>query len=366
MNDFMKDFFKFKKLFVNSLNTNNFMSLPNKTLEFKNINLFIGENESGKSQILKLLYSIILSNKTIFEENASEYEKQIIFAKDLIDIFKTKKLGNLVNFNSREAQIDLDFKLYNISFEFGSNAQKKVNKVDKIDFELFLKNIVFIPTKEILSFFKGFRILYEEKHLEFDKTYYELARALERPLFKNNKLKDIEDSLEKILNGKIEIDNGEFFLIQDGKRVEINLVAEGLRKIAMISYLIANGSLDEDSILFWDEPEANIHPKLIDDIMQFLVILANRGMQIFVSTHSPYVIESFNNHLKRFKIKDLPIDDKDILSLEPLDFNNATAYLLEEDDYISLIDKEYGLIDDKLLEEFNQLNLLYDRMRDIE
>jgi len=134
----------------------------------------------------------------------------------------------------------------------------------------------------------------------------------------------------------------------------------------MISYLIANGSLDEDSILFWDEPEANMHPKLIDDIVQFLVILSNRGMQIFVSTHSPYVIESFNNHLKRFKIKDLPIDDKDILSLEPLDFNKATAYLLEKDNYISLIDKEYGLIDDKLLEEFNQLNLLYDKMRDIE
>jgi len=363
----IENFINNKTIFIHKLNTKNFTKLPDKTLKFKNINIFIGENGSGKSQILKLLYSIMLSNNKIFkEEEKSEYERQRFFAKDLIDIFKTKKLGNLVNFNSKEVQIDLDLKLYDISFKFSSNAQKEVNKIDKINFDPVLKNSVFIPTKEILSFYKSFRLLHEDKYLQFDKTYYELARALERPFFKESESKDIENSLEKILNGKIDIDNGEFFLIQDGKRVEINLIAEGLRKIAMISYLIANGSLDEDGILFWDEPEANMHPKLIDDVVQFLVILANRGMQIFVSTHSPYVIESFNNHLKRFKIKDLPIDNKDIHSLEPLDFNNVTAYLLEEDDYISLIDKEYGLIDDKLLEEFNQLNLLYDRMRDIE
>lgn len=95
-------------------------------------------------------------------------------------------------------------------------------------------------------------------------------------------------------------------------------------------------------------------------------MLANSGMQIFIATHSPYIIESFNNHLKRDKIKGIPIDDKEIKSIEPLDYKKTTAYLLDNSDYISLINEDYGLIDDKLLQEFNELNILYDKMRDIE
>jgi len=72
-----------------------------------------------------------------------------------------------------------------------------------------------------------------------------------------------------------------------------------------------------------------MHPKLIDDIVQFLVLLANSGVQIFLATHSLYVIESFNNHLKRFKIKDNEIEDKDIKNIQPLDPNNLKAYLLD-------------------------------------
>ncbi len=39
--------------------------------------------------------------------------------------------------------------------------------------------------------------------------------------------------------------------------MEMHLVAEGLRKLAMIARLIANGSLVDKVSLFWDEPEAN-------------------------------------------------------------------------------------------------------------
>ena len=46
-----------------------------------------------------------------------------------------------------------------------------------------------------------------------------------------------------------------------------------------------NGSLTKDTILFWDEPEANLNPKYILVVSKFLQALAKAGCQIFVATH---------------------------------------------------------------------------------
>ncbi|MFO1416253.1 MAG: hypothetical protein U1F28_03715 [Acinetobacter sp.] len=38
------------------------------------------------------------------------------------------------------------------------------------------------------------------------------------------------------------------------------LIAEGLRKLAMLARLISTGTLLEQDYLFWDEPETNLSP----------------------------------------------------------------------------------------------------------
>ncbi len=362
--------------FIKSLKTDNFTNLKNGVINFNKINIFIGENGTGKSQVLKLLYAVLLANNEIYQrKETSEAEKQRIIANNLVDVMKPDKLGNLVNFEKKEAKIRVDFKNYKIGFKLKANSRKEVNKNnEEFNFKTTLKRTVFIPTKEILSFYKGFRILYEDQYLEFDKTYYELARVLERPLLKNSSLEDIQKKCEEILKGKVEIKDGRFYLIRNNNKLEMNLLAEGLRKIAMLSYLIANNSLNTNSILFWDEPESNMHPKLINDIVQFLVLLANHGMQIFISTHSPYILEAFNNHLKKFKIKDIDLNSFDldnstknkIKNLEPLNPKDLKAYLLKENYLEDILDKETELIDDKLLSELNNLSIIYEYIRDIE
>ena len=357
-----------KDFYISSLSAYDFMSLKNGSIKFtKGINLLIGENGSGKSQILKLLYASIESNNEIvLESEESEYEKRRIIAKNLSDIFKTTQLGNLVNKDKKESKVTVDLNAYKISYKFKSGTKKEVDKhLEDFKQEFIMKKAIFIPAKEVLSFFKGFRIMYEKKYLEFDKTYYNLCKALEEPLAKEKKLQNIVEKLEIILDGKIEIIDGSFYLITNDRKYEISLIAEGLRKIGMLSYLLSNEALDSQSILFWDEPEANMHPKLIDDIVSLLVILSNKGIQVFISTHSPYVIESFNNHLKKYKIKDMDIEDKDIKSIESLNPKNISAYLLKKDNRVNIV-SSIGLIDDKLLYDFNEINKLYEKMRDIE
>jgi ABC-type multidrug transport system ATPase subunit len=360
-----------KNFSISSLQTKNFMSLKNKKISFsKGINIFIGENGSGKSQIIKLLYGVLDANNQVALDNENaDYEKQRAIASSLKDIFKTTKLGNLVTKSKKETQVDIELTAYDISFKFGNLSTKEVSKTSTPFVKTFVeKKNIFIPAKEVLSFFKGFRVMYEKKYLEFDKCYYNLCKALEEPLSKSTSFnKNTIKSLEKILNGKIKIIDGAFYLTtKDGKNYEINLVAEGLRKIGLLSYLLNNESLDENSILFWDEPESNMNPKLIKNIVKFLVTLSNNGMQIFITTHSPYIIESFNNHLKKDKIKNIKTDNEDINNIEPLSPKNITAYLLENNDITSILNKKLGLLDDNFLQEFNNINTLYDKMRDME
>ena len=80
-------------------------------------------------------------------------------------------------------------------------------------------------------------------------------------------------------------ENDQFYFNLPDERFETHFVAEGYRKIATLLYLLENGSLMRNSILVWDEPEANLNPKIIVQLVEVLKRLASAGMQIFVTTH---------------------------------------------------------------------------------
>ena len=51
-----------------------------------------------------------------------------------------------------------------------------------------------------------------------------------------------------------------------GAEMEINLVAEGWRKLGMLTQVVLNGALKDKGFLFWDEPDANLNPRLIREL----------------------------------------------------------------------------------------------------
>jgi wobble nucleotide-excising tRNase len=84
----------------------------------------------------------------------------------------------------------------------------------------------------------------------------------------------------------VKIEKEKFYLLlNNNSKLEFQLVAEGLRKIALLWQLIKNGTLEKGAILFWDEPEANINPIQIPSIVDILLELQREGVQIFVATH---------------------------------------------------------------------------------
>jgi len=49
--------------------------------------------------------------------------------------------------------------------------------------------------------------------------------------------------------------------------------------------------LTPESILFIDEPEAALHPEAVIKFLDMLALLADQGMQIFMATHSYFVLK---------------------------------------------------------------------------
>ena len=55
-----------------------------------------------------------------------------------------------------------------------------------------------------------------------------------------------------------------------------------------------NGSVDRDTALFWDEPKANLNPKLIPVLVEVLMELSRYGVQIFLATHDYNLMKYFS------------------------------------------------------------------------
>ena len=72
--------------------------------------------------------------------------------------------------------------------------------------------------------------------------------------------------------------------------------------------LIRNGTLRNGSVLFWDEPEANLNPKMFKVVIEVLLELQRAGVQVFFATHD-YVI---------LKELDLQMTDQDIVAFHSL------------------------------------------------
>lgn len=281
---------------ITTLELSNITVFNKARLDFSpGLNVLIGENGTGKSHVLKLGY-ILLQALAVFKKagalNESSLLRTVATHERLTSIFGCSSALLSRNYHA-EKTFTLAVTLSDgcrYFFEHG-----KTNSVYQPGSATTLSTL-FIPPKEILSVYKGFRSTLKTRELAFDGTYLDLAEALDLPPFKDEMLgavRPLYEPLEQILHARIEQENGEFFFTpQEGDadaRIHAQLAAEGHRKLGMLSYLIKNGSLREGTSLFWDEPEANLNPRLLVKLARVLVELS-RHMQIIIATHSLFLL----------------------------------------------------------------------------
>ena len=265
-----------------------FTAFSHLDLEFSpGINVFVGANGTGKTHLMKVCYDACESSKTgvrFVEKLVRDFlpsgrapgrlvKRQRGSSKGIVEVYRDdlRLRATFSNHITTPASAHLT--------GFAQWAREPVTGV-------------YIPVKEMLSNAPGFRSLYDAREIHFEEVYADILHRAYLPILRgpmDRQRKRLLANMQKEIGGKVTVKNEEFFLRNKQGNLEFSLLAEGIRKLALLWLLIQNGVLQNGSVLFWDEPETNLNPKLFGVVMDILLKLQRTGVQIFFATHD-YVI----------------------------------------------------------------------------
>ena len=263
------------------------------------VNLFIGDNGTGKTHILKLLYALQAAEvKESFSKDISGKILRVFLPQNL----SIKRLLRRGKGAKKEAVFTIikDGERLIVTL----NGQGTHTTGSKNYFAV--EKPVYIPVKEMLANAPGFRSMYVKREMHFEGIYLDIIDKAFLPPLKDldPQFEELTRLLQKAMGGRITTKNEVFYLRNKLGEIEFTLVAEGMRKIALLWLLIRNGSLEKGSTLYWDEPEANLNPSMLPLIVRVLLELERMGVQILIATHSYALLKEFDlqctDHSLRF------------------------------------------------------------------
>ena len=235
-------------MIINKLKLENFTVFENQQIEFEpGINVLIGENGTGKTHILKVLYSACQS-----------VDKKVSFAHKLVltmlpDDYKisrllTRKPGNrtgIIRITAGEAETIAE-RVLTASFN-GKTKKWEADVTGEDGWEESFSGVssIFIPAKEILSNSYNLNAAVEKNNVRFDDTYLDIINAakIDISVGRNSDSKNsMLSKIQEMTHGTVVYDakRDEFYLKNKNSRQEFNLVAEGIRKMALLWQLVKN------------------------------------------------------------------------------------------------------------------------------
>ncbi|MCK5796843.1 MAG: AAA family ATPase [Deltaproteobacteria bacterium] len=261
------------------------------------LNLVIGQNGSGKTFLLKALYTAMRTMEGYRRGDDKRLAGDILFEK-LYWTFQPDKLGDLVT-KRRSGPLACEVGLRgkgSFSYRFGKNTSRKIG---------FLKepvpkrngNSIFLPAKEVLSLQHVILTSRERDSVfGFDDTYFDLVHALQHPATRGNNFRAFSEArkrLKKAFDGRVSYDAStkRWYFVQGSVKFDIGLTSEGIRKIGVLDTLLGNRYLTPHSIVFVDEPEAALHPTAISQLLDIVEMLSETGIQFFLASHSYFVVK---------------------------------------------------------------------------
>lgn len=247
------------------------------------VNVLVGANGTGKTHLMKVCYAACDVAGTPVDD----------FTRKLVAVFMPSgwELQRLVRRGrdpTGEAMICVERGGLSLQARFSKGSANVSNPRTWADNPV---SATYIPVKEMLANAPGFRSLHARHRIHFEEVYKDILDLAYTPARRQLDAlsEDMLATLQAIVGGAVVVRDEEFVVRHRHGDLEFPLLAEGARKLGLLWVLIRNGTLQRGSIMFWDEPEANLNPKLFGVVIDVLLKLQRAGVQIFLATHD-YVI----------------------------------------------------------------------------
>ncbi len=176
-----------------------------------------------------------------------------------------------------------------------------------------------------------------------------------------------------------------FLITYQGQEFEINQLSDGYKTMLGLAMDLGRRMVEAnpaspdplaiEAIVLIDEVDLHLHPAwqqyVVSDLLRTFP-----HTQFILTSHSPILVESINNVLKRHAVdpllrkihhKELEPEMTVIKDLYPLAPEDTSVYHMTNDGELEdLLDLDHGLTGDTLIEFFNAVSATFDRMRNLE
>lgn len=282
---------------INHVKLENFTAFAKLDLALSpGVNIIIGANGTGKTHLLKVLYAATAIT------TGEDQEKG--FARKLLGVFNPYQ-GRMTRLIRR--QQGLPAAEITVTRDDGAKLKavidnqkadvKNVRVIGETKWQGVALESAYIPVKEMLAHAPGFIATASKREIAFEEVYTDIIKKAFLPTLKgapDANRKRVLETLQKAIEGKVVTKGEHFFLKNSQGELEFSLLAEGMRKLALVWLLIQNGTLLSGSVLFWDEPEANLNPSLMGEVVEIILELQRLGVQVFLTTHNYVLLKEFD------------------------------------------------------------------------
>ncbi|MBV5220517.1 AAA family ATPase [Staphylococcus hominis] len=330
------------------------------------------KNSSIEERILYLsrIFEYIINNysEKITEKDLNElnnslnklkkvHETRIEDVKiELISQFFNESFNRSINnfHNNNHANINItqnDNLIFNVLFNNENHIKKCKTGVSQVKKVIYIESPLILDQIERRKSF--FNYNYSTVSYEDDLRYMLLNKKEKNILADNKDIKlKVALKIANIINGKLEKKeksmNGKLSFKRGSYDIEVLNLATGIKSFAIIQLLLENNWLDNQSLLIIDEPEVHLHPEWQVKFVEILVLINKYlGVNIYINTHSTYLIEGFQIISKNYNID----DTVNYYMLETNDFSSFAKEIKVQDSISNSIE-----INDSLNKLYDQLN----------
>lgn len=335
--------------------------------------LFVGDNNSGKTLLMELIYGIVnligkweadCSRARITERENVRYirfdeewyktvENEInSYLQSNKEKFVLKNFSSLIpleSVNIRFEDVEDLFYIATISSKASlekqypngerENVFEEINVSDDIESMLahrVLVDMIGMHEDEKQLFIPAARAGLQMLYRYFFASSANVNTGIPLPVYEflgfmqtyTNKVNFSRDEIELInfleqnlMSGKVEFQNNQFIFREGEREIPLNYASSMIHELAILTSILKSDN--KFGYIYYDEVENSVHPLVQGDVARALIRFCNSGRKLIVSTHSDTMAGKINNLIllsrmknvteKREKIRKIGLTARDLL-----------------------------------------------------